>query len=183
MRRVRLTRAGRAERSELERRSDERARSLLEPLSKRQRAELVSAMSTVDRLLQASLVTFAVEDSPHGDARWCLARYFAELKRMWISHEARGLGIGRRMLRQLERYSWAAGARVIPLETNGALSEAIARHRSAGYREVAAFNAEPHAHHWFDKRLPRSSAHSLLYMQGGLERPGEADGRLRRVTT
>jgi hypothetical protein len=42
---------------------------------------------------------------------------------------------------------------VLRLETNRALSEAIALHRSAGYREVEAFNDEPYAHHWFEKTL------------------------------
>ena len=39
------------------------------------------------------------------------------------------------------------------LETNRALKEAIRLYRSAGYREVAAFNGEPYAHHWFEERL------------------------------
>jgi hypothetical protein len=26
-------------------------------------------------------------------------------------------------------------------------------YRSAGYKEVDAFNDEPYAHHWFEKRL------------------------------
>ena len=39
------------------------------------------------------------------------------------------------------------------LETNRALTEAIALYRRSGYREVAAFNDEPYAHHWFEKRL------------------------------
>ena len=33
-------------------------------------------------------------------------------------------------------------------------AEAIALYRSAGYVEVPAFNDEPFAHHWFEKRLP-----------------------------
>ena len=41
------------------------------------------------------------------------------------------------------------------LETNRALTEAIALYRSAGYREVPAFNDEPFADHWFEKQLPR----------------------------
>jgi hypothetical protein len=43
--------------------------------------------------------------------------------------------------------------RVLRLETNRALAEAIALYRAAGYREVAAFNDEPYAHHWFEKSL------------------------------
>ena len=77
----------------------------------------------------------------------------AELKRMWVAPEARGLGLGRRILRELEQLARDGGAQVVRLETNRALSEAIALYRGSGFREVAAFNAEPYAHHWFEKRL------------------------------
>ena len=79
----------------------------------------------------------------------------AELKRMWVSASARGLGIGRRMLDELEMRALDGGARVVRLETNGTLVEAIRLYRSAGYTEVPAFNDEPYAHHWFEKRLSR----------------------------
>ena len=77
----------------------------------------------------------------------------AELKRMWVSPEARGLGLGRRLLRELEQRAADAGARAIRLETNGSLTEAIALYRASGYDEVAPFNDEPYAHHWFEKAL------------------------------
>jgi DNA-binding MarR family transcriptional regulator len=73
-----------------------------------------------------------------------------ELKRMWVAEEARGLGVGRRLLAELEAH---AGPGVVRLETNRALTEAIALYRSSGYTEVAPFNDEPYAHHWFEKRL------------------------------
>lgn len=76
-----------------------------------------------------------------------------ELKRMWVAPEARGLGVGRRLLQELERHARDAGAEVVHLETNRALTEAIKLYRSAGYREVEAFNDEAYAHHWFEKRL------------------------------
>jgi DNA-binding MarR family transcriptional regulator len=79
----------------------------------------------------------------------------SEIKRMWVSASARGLGIGRRMLAELERLAAESGASTTRLETNRALVEAIALYRSAGYREVAAFNDEPFADHWFEKKLPR----------------------------
>ena len=79
----------------------------------------------------------------------------AELKRMWIDGRVRGLGLGRRLLAELEHRAAAAGVRVVRLETNRALTEAIGLYRSAGYREVGAFNAEPYADHWFEKRLDR----------------------------
>jgi GNAT superfamily N-acetyltransferase len=77
----------------------------------------------------------------------------AELKRMWVSPAARGLGIGRRLLEQLELHAHDAGACAVRLETNRALREAISLYRQCGYVEVAPFNKEPHAHHWFEKRL------------------------------
>ena len=77
----------------------------------------------------------------------------SDLKRMWVAESARGLGLGRRLLGELEARAAQAGTRTLRLETNGTLAEAIALYRSAGYREVPAFNDEPFAHHWFEKRL------------------------------
>jgi len=82
----------------------------------------------------------------HGDAP-------AELKRMWISPDARGLGLGRRLLGELEQSAREEGAAVVRLETNRGLSEAIVLYKRSGYVEVAPFNDEPYAHHWFEKRL------------------------------
>lgn len=76
-----------------------------------------------------------------------------ELKRMWVDASARGLGLGRRLLRELEQHAAREGTKTIRLETNGSLTEAIALYRSAGYDEVPAFNDEPYAHHWFEKRV------------------------------
>jgi ribosomal protein S18 acetylase RimI-like enzyme len=45
------------------------------------------------------------------------------------------------------------GARTLQLETHNALNEAIGLYRTAGYREVPAFNDEPYAHHWFEKSI------------------------------
>jgi DNA-binding MarR family transcriptional regulator/ribosomal protein S18 acetylase RimI-like enzyme len=76
-----------------------------------------------------------------------------ELKRMWVAPSARGLGLGRRLLAELERHAQTFGVRTVRLETNKSLTEAIGLYRSAGYREVDAFNDEPYAHHWFEKSL------------------------------
>jgi DNA-binding MarR family transcriptional regulator/GNAT superfamily N-acetyltransferase len=77
----------------------------------------------------------------------------AEIKRMWVAPVARGLGVGRRLLHELEEHARERGATIARLETNRALTEAIALYRSAGYVEVEPFNDEPYAHHWFAKRL------------------------------
>jgi DNA-binding MarR family transcriptional regulator/GNAT superfamily N-acetyltransferase len=81
----------------------------------------------------------------HGD--------WAEVKRMWIAPAARGIGVGRRLLHELELHARERGVDVLRLETNRVLREAAGLYRSAGYAEVAAFNAEPYAHHWFEKRI------------------------------
>ena len=72
---------------------------------------------------------------------------------MWVAESARGLGIGRGLLRELEQLVRESGADVARLETNAALAEAITMYRSAGYAEVPAFNEEPFADHWFAKPL------------------------------
>jgi DNA-binding MarR family transcriptional regulator/GNAT superfamily N-acetyltransferase len=212
IRTVRLTASGLAERDELDQRSDAAARAILGPLTEVQRARLVAAMTAVERLLMASMVTVGPADPRHPDARACLRAYFAELagrfedgfdpklsclvddaemtppaglflvaslrgapvgcgalrfqvpgpgevseaaeiKRMWVSEAVRGLGLGRRLLAELEGRARARGAHAVRLETNRNLTEAIGMYRTSGYREVAAFNAEPYAHHWFEKEL------------------------------
>jgi DNA-binding MarR family transcriptional regulator/GNAT superfamily N-acetyltransferase len=77
----------------------------------------------------------------------------SEIKRMWVAETARGLGIARRLLSELEADAARTGASAARLETNGTLKEAIAMYRSSGYDEIPAFNDEPFAHHWFEKRL------------------------------
>ena len=94
----------------------------------------------------------------HGEPAGCGALKFhpgapAEIKRMWVSPAVRGLGLGRRLLAELEAQAAERGVRVLRLETNQTLTEAISLYRAAGYREVPAFNDEPYAHHWFEKTL------------------------------
>jgi DNA-binding MarR family transcriptional regulator/N-acetylglutamate synthase-like GNAT family acetyltransferase len=207
---ARLTAAGRAKLEELERRSEEGARSWLQPLTRSQQDRLLSAMAEVERWLRASEVEIRVEDPSSEAALWCRDRFFAELarrfdggfdprlsisadpealdppagyffvatltgcpvgcgalkldregrrpavgqvKRMWVSEELRGLGVGRRMLETIEAQAREAGVRMLRLETNRSLTEAQALYLSSGFREVEPFNQEPYAHVWFEKSL------------------------------
>ncbi|MFD3438630.1 GNAT family N-acetyltransferase [Streptomyces sp. NPDC058685] len=77
----------------------------------------------------------------------------AEIKRMWVAPRARGLGLGRRFLAELEKRAVRHGCGVLRLDTNKALDAAIGLYHSAGFEEVPAFNDEPYAHHWFEKRI------------------------------
>lgn len=201
-----LTRAGLSERAELDRRSDALASRILEPLNQQQRATLLTSMAAIERLIEASLVTFAIEDPQSSDATWCLDQYYAELnvrfpggfdparalplvasdirpprgafliarlrgraigcgavtalkgeaahlRKMWVSPTVRGLGVGRRLLAELERTAAQLGARRVRLDTHRALAEAIAMYRKNGYKRVKRYSGETYADLWFEKRL------------------------------
>jgi DNA-binding MarR family transcriptional regulator/GNAT superfamily N-acetyltransferase len=205
VRTARLTEAGRRELATLDRRSDEAAAAILQPLNARQRDRLVTAMAEVERLLIASTVHVRECDPRHPDARFCLQTYYAELaqrftdgydpaispvadnemtppaglllvaslhgepvgcgallflpdavgyaKRMWVAPAVRGLGLGRRLLSELEDRARTRGVRLMRLETKNELAEAVNMYQTSGYREVEPFNDEPYADHWFEKLL------------------------------
>jgi DNA-binding MarR family transcriptional regulator/GNAT superfamily N-acetyltransferase len=206
VRKARLTPAGLDELAELNRRSDQLAQSILQPLNIMQQRRLVEAMAEVERLLTASAIRVEEVPPTSRDAQFCLGQYFKELgerfetgfdpaqslaptlegfapprgtflvmrlhgqpvgcggfkpedsgaayvKRMWISRTARGLGLGRRLLHELEAKARSLGYRTMRLETEASLTEAQQLYRSGGYREVEPFNDELYAHHWFEKPI------------------------------
>ncbi len=115
-----------------------------------------SISADVDELTEPAglLLVARLRDEPIGCGALKLhGAGWAEIKRMWVSTEARGLGVGRRLLAELERQAAERGVVTVRLETNRSLVEAITMYRSAGYDEVPAFNDEPFAHHWFEKAL------------------------------
>ena len=101
----------------------------------------------------AFLVASADGEPLAGGALKSTAREAASLKRMWVAESMRGLGFGRRMLSALEAQARELGVKTLRLETNKALVEAIRLYESSGYVEVAAFNTDPYADHWFEKQL------------------------------
>jgi DNA-binding MarR family transcriptional regulator/N-acetylglutamate synthase-like GNAT family acetyltransferase len=76
-----------------------------------------------------------------------------EIMRMWVDPPHRGLGIGARILDALEGQATALGHRSVRLYTNRSLDEAKAMYRGRGYVEIARYNNDPYANHWFEKRL------------------------------
>ena len=66
---------------------------------------------------------------------------------------ARGYGLGRRLLETLEECARDRGADKAHIETSAVLNEALALYRSAGWVEVPRFNDEPFADHWLEKTL------------------------------
>jgi DNA-binding MarR family transcriptional regulator/GNAT superfamily N-acetyltransferase len=208
---ARLTARGLVELATLDRRSDDLARGLLEPLDHSQRERLTVAMAEVERLLTAAAVEIAPTDPEHDDAVSCLEKYARELnqrstrtfdptagatmtadearppagrffvaylhgepvgcgavkhpvgapahiKRMWIAPEARGLGLGRRLLSALEDCARESGANTARIETNTDLTEALGLYTTTGWGPVDAFNEEPYADCWLEKALTLASA-------------------------
>ncbi len=76
-----------------------------------------------------------------------------EIKRMYVRPAARGRGLGRRILSELEAAARELGYSRVVLDTGDRMSEAEALYRSAGYREIADYNGNPWAAFWFEKRL------------------------------
>jgi DNA-binding MarR family transcriptional regulator/GNAT superfamily N-acetyltransferase len=78
---VSLTTSGRARWGELERRSDDRARLLVEPLSQRHRDRLAQALAEADLLVRAATVTLRPADPAEALAAEAVGAYFAEIGR------------------------------------------------------------------------------------------------------
>jgi aspartate racemase len=77
----------------------------------------------------------------------------AEIKRMWIDPSVRGRGVGRRLLAGLESAATRLGYRLVRLDTSSHLPEALGLYHSSGYSEIAPYNDNHYAHHWFEKSL------------------------------
>lgn len=76
-----------------------------------------------------------------------------EIKRMWVDPSWRGVGLGARMLAELEGQAAALGHHTVRLDTNSALTEAISLYESSGYRSIERYNDNPFARRWFEKTL------------------------------
>jgi DNA-binding MarR family transcriptional regulator/GNAT superfamily N-acetyltransferase len=85
LRRARWTAAGRREVREMNRRADEAAAHLLDPLTPAERTRLVAAMTDVRRLLQLAGLQIERVDPASPAARWCVGQYFDELNRRFES--------------------------------------------------------------------------------------------------
>lgn len=87
-----------------------------------------------------------------------------EIKRLWVHPSARGLGVARRLLGALEAQAAGMGLRTLRLDTNRTQVEAHALYQQLGYAAIPAYNDNPYADHWLEKRIA----------------PAVASGRARR---
>jgi DNA-binding MarR family transcriptional regulator/N-acetylglutamate synthase-like GNAT family acetyltransferase len=77
----------------------------------------------------------------------------AEVKRLWVAPAARGLGLARRLMAAVEEAARELSVRVLRLDTNSVLSEAIELYRKSGWAEIPRFNDDPYPDIFFEKRL------------------------------
>lgn len=76
-----------------------------------------------------------------------------EIKRVWVAGDARGLRLASRIMNRLEAIAAEAGFAKVVLDTNRTLTEARAMYLKRGYAQIARYNANPYADHWFEKGL------------------------------
>ena len=77
----------------------------------------------------------------------------AEIKRLWVAPCARGLGIAKRLMQMAEDAARELSIRVLRLDTNSALPEALKLYQSTGWVEIPRFNDDPYPDLFFEKTL------------------------------
>ena len=68
-----------------------------------------------------------------------------EIKRMYVAPAARGTGLGRRLLDELERHACGLGLRRLVLETGPRQPEAIGLYQRGGFARIPCFGEYQHA--------------------------------------
>jgi GNAT superfamily N-acetyltransferase len=98
------------------------------------------------------LATVDGEAAGLGGVRY-LDSEIAEVKSMYVASPFRGTGLGRQILARLDEIALEHGCRAVRLDTSDYLTPAVGLYRSAGYREVPAYNENPKADLWFERAL------------------------------
>lgn len=76
-----------------------------------------------------------------------------EVKRLWVAPDARGAGLGKRMMTAIEAEARALSMDTLRLDTNRALPEAYELYKRNGWTEIDRFNDDPYPDFFFEKRL------------------------------
>lgn len=77
----------------------------------------------------------------------------SEIRRIYLQEQARGRGVGRALLTELEIHARRLGYRRVRLTTGDGQPEALGLFRSAGYAEIAPFTDGAFTRHWMEKTL------------------------------
>jgi GNAT superfamily N-acetyltransferase len=77
----------------------------------------------------------------------------AEIRRIYLDEAARGRGIGRALLVELETHARRIGYRRVRLTTGDRQPEALGLFQSAGYEEISPFTGGMFTRHWMEKLI------------------------------
>jgi GNAT superfamily N-acetyltransferase len=77
----------------------------------------------------------------------------AEIRRLFLAASARGRGIGRRLLAELESHARRLGYERVQLTTGDGQPEALRMFQTADYREIPPFTDGGFTRHWMQKSL------------------------------
>ena len=87
-----------------------------------------------------------------------LAGGLGEVTRLFVAARYRNRGIAKHLMRELEDAARDRGLLTLRLNARHDLVEARSLYLAIGFREVAPFNDEPYAEHWFERRLDQRSS-------------------------
>ena len=114
-----------------------------------------STVAGVAKVQQRDLLTG--ERGPNGLWRahrvGILVRRHRDGNERWVAPAARGQGLARRLMAEAETFARSIGMTHLRLDTNSALTEAIALYRKTGWEPTAPFTRAFPATDWFLKRL------------------------------
>ena len=77
----------------------------------------------------------------------------AEIKRIWVAPQARGLGLARALMARAEDAARALSITTLRLDTNRTLFEAVSLYQRTGWTEIDRFNDDPYPDIFFEKQL------------------------------
>ena len=84
-----------------------------------------------------------IDDEPVGCGAIMLKGGYAEVKRIYVSPRARGLGLGKLILGRLERETRAEGLRLMRLETGTLQPQALSLFAAMGFARCGCFGDYP----------------------------------------
>ena len=105
------------------------------------------------RLPRGAFLLATLEEEPAGCLALKGAVGFGEVKRVWVSPGARGMGLARGLLERAAEEARGLGYGLLRLDTHRTLVGAAAMYRALGWREIERFNDDPYAHLFFEKAL------------------------------
>jgi DNA-binding MarR family transcriptional regulator len=77
----------------------------------------------------------------------------AEIKRLWVSPAARGLGLAYRLMEEAENIARSLSIKTLRLDTNRALSAALHLYQRLNWTAIKPFNDDPYADFFFEKQI------------------------------